>query len=297
MNAQQLCAARNAILRDSIANGNLDAGYPFTMSPLRFPHPIIVEQIRAPQPHILTLFASFFVPAWLLTLLTGGLNHWNAFVAYQRYHLSEYHLIFLTLQFALLLGFVVFLTVRYPQALWIPRPQFSRNTLLCVCLVIPILFFEISNWKSAASVMEILSKVRNPLEIKKDLAAAHNMIWGRLVGGPSFIGVIWSSVLSMTAPVLEEMVFSGLFANAVARAFGVMAALLFTPTCFALAHTLQFGLGQHLLPLFFAGLTYTAVRFMSGSLRLAIFSHLLVNFVILTPKWMIAYLYFKYLDR
>src|SRR5665213_4542647 len=85
-----------------------------------------------------------------------------------------------------------------------------------------------------------------------------------------------------------EMLFSGLLANRLTKSFGFAVAILGTPLCFALIHVVQFGIGTHLIALFFAGFTYTVIRFRSGSLWTAVFSHLAINFVIFVPKWAVA---------
>ncbi len=264
------------------------------MSTRAFPHPIVLEQIRAPAPHLLALFAFYFVPSWLPTLLTRGLIDWPAFATFRAHHHSQYQLAFLALQSVLLFGSIIILSTRYPRAIWIRRPPFGRNTNLCACLLLPILLYHLSSWNSTTQLLETLSKLHNPSEARRVLAYAHTAIWSRLAGGPSLTGVVSASILSLTAPVLEEMVFSGFVANAILRSFGVTAALLGTPVCFALTHVVQFGFGPHLVPLFFAGLTCTGIRFVSGNLRWAIFSHLLVNIVIMAPKWTIAYLHFNW---
>jgi membrane protease YdiL (CAAX protease family) len=120
----------------------------------------------------------------------------------------------------------------------------------------------------------------------------HNEIWSGLAYGASLVGVVCESLSSFVSPVLEEMLFSGLLANRLTKSFGVSVAVLGTPVCFALIHVVQFGIGSHLITLFLAGLSYTIIRFRSGSLRMAVFSHLAINFVIFVPKWAVAVMHF-----
>ena len=54
------------------------------------------------------------------------------------------------------------------------------------------------------------------------------------------------------------------------------------------------GFGPHLLPLFWAGLTYTCERAYSGSLAWAIVAHCLVNAAIFLPKGIVAIVRFRY---
>jgi len=124
------------------------------------------------------------------------------------------------------------------------------------------------------------------------LASIHNEVWSRLAYGSSLAGVLCSSVLSFADPVLEEVVFRGFVVNAIAKPRGFFAAVIGASACFALVHVLQFGFGIHLLPLFFAGLTYAIIRVCSGSLVLAIFAHWTINVVIFLPKWLVAVMHF-----
>jgi len=138
-----------------------------------------------------------------------------------------------------------------------------------------------------------LPSIASSQELSQTLASMHNDIWSGLAYGASLIGVVCESLTSFVSPVLEEMLFSGLLANRLSKSFGVSVAVLGTPVCFALIHVVQFGIGPHLITLFLAGLTYTTIRFRSGSLRMAVFSHLAINCVIFVPKWAVAVMHFR----
>jgi membrane protease YdiL (CAAX protease family) len=78
-----------------------------------------------------------------------------------------------------------------------------------------------------------------------------------------------------------------------AKRFGITVAILCAPVCFSLSHMVQFGIGPHLIVLFFAGVTYTIMRFYSGNLLMPIIGHMAIQFLISVPKWVVAVMYFK----
>jgi membrane protease YdiL (CAAX protease family) len=130
------------------------------------------------------------------------------------------------------------------------------------------------------------------VEGAKVLASAHHMVWGRLAYGSSLTGVLCESVTAFVAPILEELVFTGFVINVIAKRYGFVVAVLGASTCFALVHVTQFGVGEHLLLLFLAGVTNGLIRVSSGSLRLAVFGHWIINAVVFLPKWTLALIHF-----
>lgn len=132
------------------------------------------------------------------------------------------------------------------------------------------------------------------VEGTKTLASIHHDVWGSLAYGSSLAGVVCSSVMSFAGPVLEEVVFTGFVVNAIAKPYGFVVAVVSAPACFALVHGFQFGVGLHLVPLFFAGVTYAVIRLCSGSLLLAVFGHWTINAVIFLPKWVVAVMHFTH---
>jgi membrane protease YdiL (CAAX protease family) len=124
------------------------------------------------------------------------------------------------------------------------------------------------------------------------VAIVHQKIWGGLPYGPSPTGVVCFFWLTIIFPVLEETLFSGFLANRLAARFGTCAALLVTALLFTVGHVPVYGLGINALHLFFAGLTYVAIRFQSGSLILSVISHMFINAVIMLPKLWIAMIRF-----
>lgn len=259
-----------------------------------FPHPIVLQQASAPRPHLLALLFFYAVPAWLLTPVTVRLMHWSAFAEFASIHNAAYKFTFFAVQVCLSCAVIVFLTKKYPTALWLPKPQLKNRRLLPAMLVVPLLAWHFRAWFAMARIF-IITSAQDHAVAKQIIESMHNSIWVGMAYGASFTGVICFSLLSaIMAPLFEEMLVNGLLANAFVRSFGVSAALICTPVCFALGHVPQFGFGQQIIPIFFMGLTGILIRFYSGSLKLSIFTHILMNIVILAPKWAVAFMHFKF---
>src|SRR5262249_2046889 len=150
-------------------------------------------------------------------------------------------------------------------------------------------FNSISSYCSLSTIHSIL--LLNP--DNATIASLHTAAWDSLAYGHTLIGVIGSSISSFTAPLLEEIVFSGLLANSITKACGVRTAIVGVPACFAFAHVIHFGFGVQIILLYFAGLIYVLIRISSGSLLFSILSHQIINMVVLAPKWLIPYLHFR----
>lgn len=247
-------------------------------------HPVVQKQAQAPNPHLAIIFLGLFVPNYSLTLLSKGLLFWPAFSALTATHYVAYQNVFFTLQLLLVAGSVFWFSRNYPSALWRPQPPWGRSTALALVILTPLLLYHLAtSLKAVGAFMELLR-----LGNRRAVMMVHERVWDGLAYGASGSGVILSSVASFVAPPLEELIFSGLILNFGLRRFHPIAAILGTPCCFALVHAVPFGFGLHLLPLFFAGLTYTCIRAFSGSLGLAIAGHCLVNAVIFFPRWIVA---------
>ena len=254
-----------------------------------FPHPVVLQQISADQPRIWVWFLLLFVPNWLPRLLNQGLMLWPSFRHVVADHHTANFLVFFVVQMSVTCGAILFLSKNYASALWSPPPPSRSHSFRSLVILVPLLLFHLS---LSILLIMALPSIAKSQELSQTLASMHNAIWSGLAYGASLIGVVCETLTSFVSPALEEMLFSGLLANRLAKSFGVSVAVLGTPVCFALIHVVQFGIGPHLIPLFFAGLTYTTIRFRSGSLRMAVFSHLAINFVIFVPKWAVAVMYF-----
>jgi len=255
-------------------------------------HPTIQQQILARNPPAWTLPLFWAVPSILLTKISAHLILLPEFAHFASQHKEAYHLTFFGVQVGLVIATILFLSMKYPDALWRPGTTQDRRTVISLCILLPLLVYHMSSWPRGFRAIAFCARYSHQPTVKIMIDQLHNKTWSALAYGSNPSGVIYSSAISFIGPVFEEILFSGLLVNAIARSFRATTAILITPVCFALSHGFQFGFGPQLIPLLCAGLTYTLIRIFSGSLRLAIFGHLLVNFVIFLPKWILAILHF-----
>jgi membrane protease YdiL (CAAX protease family) len=254
-----------------------------------FPNEAVLKQISSRQPPILLWCVCFFVPAWLLSFISGLLMRWPTFVDIASTHHIAYSICFLAAQMGLLVGATWLLSNRYREALWTPEGEPLPQGPPSMLLILPLLLYNFSEWFTVPAFLTMFSVM--PAE----RTTVYQEIWNGLAYGSSLTGVICNSVASFVAPLWEEVLFSGLLANRFAAWLGNISGILVTPACFALVHVLQFGFGTHLVELYFAGVAYTAVRFRSGRLGLSVLCHMLVNFVVFVPKWAVAVAYFRHI--
>lgn len=67
-----------------------------------------------------------------------------------------------------------------------------------------------------------------------------------------------------------------------------------TSIVFALSHVPVYGWSSKLVSLMFAGLTYTALRLLTGNIGVAIAAHLIINVLTVLPKWVLAWYHFRH---
>jgi membrane protease YdiL (CAAX protease family) len=120
------------------------------------------------------------------------------------------------------------------------------------------------------------------------LASLFSQEWRPVADLPTRMDFVYASVMTFLAPVVEEALFTGFLLNAIAKPCGFIVAALGVALCFTFTHTLKVGVGVILIPLFFASLTYLAIRIWCGSLLLAMLAHCAINGVIFIPKWAVA---------
>ena len=255
----------------------------------KFAHPIFLSQISAPQPPIWMVLACLAAVNWLPTQVSRALMHWPLFVDWSARHHALYFELFFLLQTGLLIAGAGYLSLRYRKAMWIPFPAGWRPIFVTMLLLLPLLWFHLS--KTIAAFAGVSKVLAYGTQAFPSVEFLFHRAWDSLAYGSSPAGIWGSSISSFTAPVLEELVFSGFMLNALSRRYGGWFGLTGTAALFSLVHTIQFGFGMHLLPLLFSGLTYSLVRMASGSLFMAICAHWLINTVIFFPKWYIAYLH------
>jgi membrane protease YdiL (CAAX protease family) len=218
------------------------------------------------------------------------LMQWPLFSHFAAARDEAYRITFFLVQLSLVFGSAAFLSRRHAPAIWTPQPLLRRGILASLVILLPLLLNHLADCFVGIQGAIALSGLGS--EGTKTLTSIYHDVWGSLAYGSSLAGVACSSIMSIAAPVLEEVVFTGFLVNAIAKSYGFVVAVLIVPACFALVHGFQFGFGVPLFPLYFAGVTYAAIRLYSGSLLLAVFGHCTVNAVIFLPKWVIAVMHF-----
>jgi membrane protease YdiL (CAAX protease family) len=266
----------------------------FFLKPKPFVAPETRSQFEARQPSLLTILLLFFVPMWSPTLIASGLMHSDAFAQLTERHWVAYRMAFFGSQMTLIMLAIAFLRVRHAAALWIPSGRFWRVPFASVAILLPLLAWHIFKCVSGMNAIEAAIREIPREQLSEFFSQSFEKVWARLSYDASVDGVVFTSFGSFIAPVLEEMI-NALAANALLKRARPVLAILGVGTAFAAAHMVQFGLGEHLLPLIWAGATYAALRINSGNLLVPIFNHILINVFVFTPKWFIAWIHFALL--
>jgi membrane protease YdiL (CAAX protease family) len=257
-------------------------------------HAIVERQVVEPQPNILILLLAFSVPAWMLTVATGLLMRSDSYARLTQQYPDQYLLIFFMLQMLLSVIISAWLGFKYRAALWRPTPLPPLRSFVPVLLLLPLLlWYGLSGASSTIVLLCNTALIGDQEQVRNMLTQIHDQVWSEMAYGPSIIGVACSSASTLLFPVLEEIVFTGLLANAIYRKWGFSATVTVVPIVFSLAHLPAFGFGAHIFPLLLACGAYTAIRLTTGSLLYSLAGHLLVNCVILLPKWLIAVRHFR----
>jgi uncharacterized protein len=114
------------------------------------------------------------------------------------------------------------------------------------------------------------------------------------VGNYTIWHVAFASFTAFITPILEEIIFTGFLLNRLSRRAPLIAAMIICAALFAVVHLLSIMTyaAENLPKLFCMSLTSQLIRLASGRLELAIACHIAANVLVLTPKWVLAYLYF-----
>lgn len=258
-----------------------------------FPHPVMRQQAGAPQPRVLTWVLWVCVTAWLPTVLTQALMLWPRFLAFTEEDRLIFNFGFFVFQLGMLCAIGWAVGRIYKTALWQPQPRWSVRSLGALVIIAPLLTYYISSRLSNSEGLFFFWKFSHLDEVRRVIVELQGIAWGRLGRGDSVIDVIRITTLSLVmAPVVEEMLFTGLLANRLTRRFGVTVALLVTPFAFVAGHMFVVSFGKDAILLYWAGFSYVAVRMYTGSLIASVICHAVVNAVIIAPKLVIAFLYF-----
>ncbi len=254
-------------------------------------HPAVLQQVAAPQPRLLVLLAWFVAVSWMPGLSFRALALWPPFSVFDWQHRTACLLPLLAAQVALTFGCVILLSSKYPSAIWIPRRSGRPRFLWFLLILLPLLIFHLCNCLMQLQAISDAAKFGSRAQSTEYLASLFSQEWRPVADLPTRVDLVYASVTTFLAPVVEETLFTGFLLNAISKPCGFIAAALGVALCFTFMHAFKVGVGVILIPLFFASLTYSAIRIWCGSLLLAMLAHCAVNGVIFIPKWVVAAIY------
>ncbi len=256
-------------------------------------HPIVRQQVSARQPGMLVILVLWCTPTLLLPEVAKLLMRWRPFADFCTDHGEAYLTTFFLLQTTLIISAVGVFSVRHASALWRPRPAFWWALATSIALSLPVLLWQL--FFAVRATTAFLGWLAPTDDLR--LQQVHEAFWASLEYGCSLEGVVYSSVVKMVGPILEEVVFTGFLANRIVARCGGLVAVIAVPLMFTLMHLPKFGLGLHLLSMLLAGATLICVRFLSGSLMLSVVMHLFLNAIVMLPRWIEAYVFFYCQNR
>lgn len=258
---------------------------------IRFPHPIVYQQISAQQPRLAVVLVAYSIPVWSPVLIEHFLISQKALR-----HLAEkfpsWHMGLLAVFQILLICIATSgLSFRYASALWGVKnhcPYRPPCSILFALIGLPLGWCGFWAIKWTAQLVPSAGSVDL---FHRELI--HSTFWGQQEYGASITGVICSSMVKLIGPMLEEVTFSGVLANILVKKAGARATIVIVPIAFALVHISKIGFGLQLLPICVSGLLFLSIRFISGRLWYALITHVCMNAIGLLPWWIEAYLYFS----
>jgi membrane protease YdiL (CAAX protease family) len=263
---------------------------------ISFPHQSIQDQATSRQPDFLKLALLWLLPAQAPRLLTLALSPLSFFANWASTHPTAYLTCFFLPQ-VLLTGWATIHSLRsFGPALYSKGNRFWSRRLLWLFLALPLLQLYGRDISAFSDSLRQMAEVAGPGQLEPAIHELHERVWKVMAYGSSWLGVIYFSFFTLSVAFFEEAVFSGFVCNRIGTRMGWFAALLLTPLFFSLVHLPVMTKPSAFVLLYAAGLTYTAIRLMSGSIFLAISAHVLINIYVMLPKWLLAWLHFRSLN-
>lgn len=263
---------------------------------ISFPAQSIRDQATSRQPDLLKLALLWLLPAQAPRLLTLALSPLSFFANWASAHPTAYLACFFLFQ-VLLAGWASIHSIKiFGPALYSKGGRFWSRRLLWLFLLLPLLHYHGRDISTFSDSLRRMAELAGPGQLEPAIHQLHERVWKTLAYGSSGLGVIYFSFFTLSAAFFEEAVFSGFVCNRIGTRMGWIAALLLTPLLFSLVHLPVMNKPTALLMLYAAGLTYTAIRLLSGSIFLAISAHVLINIYVMLPKWLLAWLHFRSLN-
>ena len=250
-----------------------------------FVHPVVQQQIAAPQPKFLPWVSAAAVMSWLATSIDGFLGVIIAsYVALVKAHPIFYRIAFFSAQLLTAVAVALYLSRKYREALWVPNVSLAEKKVGIFLILLPALSFYTYRLIVAYTAMQRMGELHG----KRGIIALFEAVWSDLPSGSSWSGIIPYSILGVIVPLVETVLFSGLLANMVAKRAGALTAVVVVAFISVAWHIPAFGMTDQSILLFFTVVTYTTARFYSGSLKTAVIAHVAVNVLIFLPKWILA---------
>lgn len=252
----------------------------------------IISQIDEKQPLLAIVILGWAFPSILLTQLAKLLLFIPYLLELAQKHDAIYANSFFVIQLLGTLFFICYF-LRYSSALHTKSSSFkdlNKKLLLMILILLPVLIWHGHNCHRFISTLsEITSAVSQGVigasEYKVFIHSINTEVWGQLAYGDDLYGMIFSSILSFIAPILEELTFTGFIMNKLSKRFNIIFCILATSTLFMSIHFFQFGIKPQLLVLFWYSATYIFIRLKTGSVYFSIGAHMIVNILIFVPKW------------
>ena len=252
----------------------------------------ILTQINEKQPSLAIVIFAWAFQAILLNQILKLLFNIPNIVEWAQKHEDIYTISFFVIQLFGILFFICYF-LKYSSALHTRPSSFKHLTnklLLMLLIMLPVLIWHgYRCHRFFSNMIEMTSAVTHGVigvsEYKDLIHYINTEVWGQLAYGNGSYGMVFSSILSFTAPILEELTFTGFIMNKLSKHFNIFFGIIATSALFMSSHIIQFGMSLQLLILFWYGVTYIFIRLKTGSVYFSIMAHLVVNFLIFVPKW------------
>jgi membrane protease YdiL (CAAX protease family) len=251
-----------------------------------FPNPVIFEQVSAQQPSFQIVVLMYILPFWLLSFIFKTLLLLSPYAEFARDYPTCHQAIFFVCQVLLICGTVLMCSIKFPTALWKPRPTKCHALLVSAIALLAALYYLCR----ACWLMRFIGNATNSSNLQ--LEKIHESLWMALPYGDSLYGVYFSSVVLFFGPVFEEIIFSGFLVNLALKKYGIFTTVIVVPIIFTLAHIPQQGFGTHLFPIFCSGSAFVLIRLVSGNLLYSVLCHTIINCIFLFPGWIEAFIFF-----
>lgn len=251
---------------------------------LSLPLHLLRSQRDAPNPPFLTLLFLTFLSAYGASGAWGYAALFSSFRDRAHADLRHYYELFYLSQFFFPL-IPAFYATRYKSAVGTLGKTSSRP-IIAFLVAAPLLLWNLATAARHCGLMS--GYAQHP----EDLSFLYKQIWTAVVPYPVLSVVLLYSLLSIgVAPLIEELFFRGFFLNQAYRRFPLPVAILLTSAGFALFHPSAYRSGQLLFTYFINAVFFALLRVTSGSIYPPIICHVLLNILVISPKWLLAFHY------